>query len=172
MAFLNNQTSLLKSTGTMALWGLGIYVGLRVVLPVVTELVKPLAMQAGRGLSGLRNRMKGVDEGADEEMMSSDAEEQSTAATRKILVTEVLPVTSYSYSEGQPIEAEETASPQVVKAKSRPQSSSVQSKSAGKPMEKWTRTDLYAKAKELKIAGRSAMDRNQLIAALTGAMAT
>ncbi|MEW6519789.1 MAG: hypothetical protein AB1461_10280 [Thermodesulfobacteriota bacterium] len=158
MALLEN--GLLKGSATMALWGLGIYVGLCVAAPLLTGVAKPLVKEAGRGYQSLRSRLKraaGAEAGGDQPEAEIEIAEQ--AATT---------VTAPAAAAAMEAAAAPAPSRPAQKAAKRQRKPVVR---GAKPSAGWSKAALYDRAKELKIAGRSAMSKEQLVAAVQAAIA-
>ncbi|RJX27103.1 MAG: hypothetical protein C4531_14500 [Desulfurivibrio sp.] len=174
MALLEN--GLLKGSATMALWGLGVYVGLAVAVPLLTGVAKPLVKEAERGYQSLRSRLKKAARGeAGAEQSEAEIEIAGQGAT-VFTPTEA----SVAAMEAAAVVAPAAVSAAAMEAAA-PASSAPAAKSAkrqrkpvargGKAPAGLSKAALYDRAKELKIAGRSAMSKEQLIAAVQAALA-
>jgi hypothetical protein len=184
MALLDTG-SLLKGSAKFTLWGLGIYVGLCVAAPLITSVAKPLAKEVGRGYNSLLCRLKRA--GQDEPPAGEQAEEEieiagqaAVAAAGETAVSETaesVPATevvAVPAPAEQPLQVELHPSGPVLTEPVKLAKLKKQRKPAAKgnePSAKWSKAALYAKAKELKIDGRSSMTKEELIAALQSATA-
>jgi hypothetical protein len=173
MGLLENG-GLFKGSATVALWGLGIYVGLCVAAPLLTGVARPLAKEAARGYQSLRTRLKRAARG---EAAASLAGEEIVITGGAAAVPAGEIVTAGEMEMSTPPPAEETGAPGVAVespaaapvAATRPQRvRKTVVRNAG-PVSSWSKAALYAKAKQMKIAGRSAMSRKQLLDALEAA---
>ncbi|MBI4793639.1 MAG: hypothetical protein HY789_13125 [Deltaproteobacteria bacterium] len=171
MALLDTG-NLLKGSAKFTLWGLGIYVGLCVAAPLLTSVAKPLAKEVGRGYNSLLCRLKRAEHGepsgeqAEEEI---EIAEQATAAAvgetvESVSAAEVIAVPALIES----LQAEPPSSEPVPLAKLKKPRKPAAKES--EPSAKWSKAALYAKAKELKIDGRSTMSKEELITALQAAI--
>lgn len=158
MALLEN--GLLKGSATMALWGLGVYVGLAVAVPLLTGVAKPLVKEAGRGYQSLRSRLKRATQGeAGAEQAEAEIEIAEQAAAPTV-------------SSAAAMEATAAPTPDEPTQPARPKRQRKSVAQGGKPSARWSKAALYDRAKELKIAGRSAMSKEQLVAALQAAISS
>ena len=176
MALLDTG-NLLKGSAKFTLWGLGIYVGLCVAAPLLTSVAKPLAKEVGRGYNSLLCRLKRAEQGepsgeqAEEEI---EIAEQATAVAvgetvESVPAAEVIAVPALIEAiESEPPSSEPVRSEPVPLAKlKKPRKPAAK---GSEPSAKWSKAALYAKAKELKIDGRSTMSKEELITALQAAI--
>lgn len=175
MALLDTG-NLLKGSAKFTLWGLGIYVGLCVAAPLLTSVAKPLAKEVGRGYNSLLCRLKRAEQGesageqAEEEI---EIAEQAAAAVgetvESVPAAEVIAVPALIESlQTAPPSSEPVLSEPVPLAKlKKPRKPAAK---GSEPSAKWSKAALYAKAKELKIDGRSTMSKEELITALQAAI--
>ncbi|MEW6427353.1 MAG: hypothetical protein AB1568_04890 [Thermodesulfobacteriota bacterium] len=156
MALLSNG-GLLKTSAKYALWGLGIYIGLKIVGPALANAAKPLAKEAGRGYRSLMDKLKGeTGEEPDVEYEEGEIEigEQAVAAAGA--------GAAMAAAEG----AGELAAPAKAVRKRQPRKAAAKTAA---PSASWSKEDLYALAQELRIRGRSSMGKKELLAALQAA---
>ena len=149
------ENGILKGSAKFALWGLGIYVGLRVVGPLLASAAKPLAKEAEKGYRSLRSKLQGSgQEGPPEEAVEAEIEIGGAAAVSEGIRTTVAAAAS---SPDRPVPLDKLKKQRQPAAKGR------------QPSARWSKADLYARAKELKIAGRSSMNKEELLVALKAA---
>ena len=143
--------SLLRTTGRLTLWGLGIYIGMR----VASEIAKPLTKEVSRGYTKMRDRIK---KAATRTGGAETAEKSVKSGATKIPVVEIVPGAA----------AGAAASTTVKKAAPRKQRR-ITARKSSKPSASWSRAALYARARELDISGRSNMTKKDLLAAVKAA---
>lgn len=144
MALLGKGVHLLKGTATFGLYGIGIVIGVGVAMS--------LAKQSAQGCVALRDRYRAkksqredmTDAAISSEEINVDIKDVQVAAPTLQEITP--PVTKKS------IKKEAASTPKKEKSTT--------------PSAKWSRAQLYDRAKELGIAGRSAMNKQQLLKAL------
>jgi len=135
MALIGN--SILKASARYTLWGLGIYVGLRIFGPLLISAAKPVTRKVAKGYHSVvgsvknKNQPTAAEDNEEEEIEISEQKEPNTIKEN---------------------EAQRAAKPEAVKGEH--------------PTIKWSKAELYAIAKELKIANCSSMNKEQLLAAL------
>ncbi|MEA3547559.1 MAG: Rho termination factor N-terminal domain-containing protein [Thermodesulfobacteriota bacterium] len=151
MAILGKGTAILKAPVPVALWGIGIYIGLRVAKPVLEQVAKGCA-SVGEKLKRCSCTAK-KQEVAETEIPIESADSSVTPA-----VAGGPEVAAAGIARAVSIEEAET--PQPVPAETTEEI----------PLQNWSRARLYAKAKELGIAGRSTMNKQELLAALQDKM--
>ena len=135
MALIGN--SILKASVRYTLWGLGIYVGLRIVGPLLISAAKPVTRKVAKGYHSVVGSVKSKTHPT----AAEDVEEEIEIAEQT-----------------EPNRAKEDA----------PQRAGKPVATKGEhPNTKWSKAELYAKAKELKIADCSSMNKEQLLEALT-----
>ena len=148
MALLDDAVSILKFSGKTALWGVGVIVGLRVLVPVLLPYCKPLAKEAARGYAALRTRLQPA---AVEPQEYEKAPAEVVRPAAKPAGESKTPVLA-------PVKKKAAAAvPPKTKI------------STLRPYQKWSKAELYEKAKELDIAGRSTMNKTALIKAIRAA---
>jgi len=174
MALLEN--GLLKGSASMALWGLGIYVGLCVAAPLLSGVAKPLVKEANRGYQSLRSRLKraaGAEAGEDQPEAEIEIAGQAVtgstpaeAGVAAMALTAETPAVAGDAIMEAAAPAPSRPAPKATKRQRKPVAR------GAKPSAGWsTKAALYERAKELKIAGRSAMSKEQLVAAVQAAIA-
>ncbi len=148
------MTNFLRST----LIGAGIYIGFRIIGPVISENAKPVTDKLSQGCGGLRKRVEekfGEDKGG----IASEEAERSTVET--------IPVVSARRTERPGTAAVPAAGKKAPLKKTTARGGA--SHKGSKPSLKWSKSELYGKAKELKIDGRSKMNKKQLLEAVNAA---
>jgi hypothetical protein len=147
MAFLGKGVHLLKGSAKFGLYGVGIILGLGVAMAV--------AKQSTKGCAALCDRIKTLKKKA-----TGEVEIPEEGIEENIDIMGVEPAMTAPKMEE--IQSPVTSSPPAVKKKA-----AVKRRKGSKPSAKWSKAELYAKAKELGIAGRSAMSKQQLLKAVT-----
>ena len=159
MAFIDDAVQVLKFTGKTALWSLGVVVGIRVLAPVILPYCKPLVKEAAKGYAALLDKLQSVDWTLSEPQEAAEVgmAEPVVKAAGVGKSPKLAPVKAKTMKVA-------TATAKAVEVK--PAKAKI---ATLRPYQQWSKAELYERAKELAIAGRSTMNKAQLIKAIRAA---
>ncbi len=161
MALVDDAVSILKWSGKTALWGLGVVVGLLVLIPALLPRCRPLVKGAVKGYAVLLDRLQAgppappdPEEPVGKGVAGTAAKHAAKSATGAAspLVGKVKPHLMPPVRK----KSAETAPAKTTIAKLR-------------PYQQWSKAELYQRAKDLDIPGRSAMSKAELIKSIRAA---
>ena len=157
MALIDDALQILKFTGKTALLGMGVIVGIRVLAPLLLPYCKPLAKEAVKGYAALLDKLPivgGEPKEPEEAEEVAGMPEAPTAAAAQETLPEHAPAME---------KAAKAAGPRAKATKASPNKAKI---AKLRPYQQWSKTELYKRAKDLEIAGRSTMNKTQLIKAI------
>lgn len=161
MALIDDTVNILKWSGKTALLGVGVVVGLRVLVPALLPHCRPLLKGAVEGFAVLLDRLQAG---------ASAPSGHEKPAIKVISGTVVQPAAKAATGAASPPAAR--TKPQVVPPVRKKSAAAAPAKtkiSKLRPYQQWSKAELYHRAKELNISGRSSMNKAELIKAIRAA---
>lgn len=144
-----------------ALWGIGIYIGLR----IAGEIAKPVAAKMGEGIATLREKAKEREQTkkADAEQATTDEKGGKTVATESVSipVEDIAPAAAAAASK-----VEESTEPEIASSDSDELSSPPPYPLDELPSMKWLKEQLVMKAKEMGIFVDETMTKKDILDAI------
>ena len=149
MALIDDAAQIIKFSAKTALWSVGVIVGIRVLVPVIMPYCKPLVKEAvkeaAKGYAALCDKLQ-----RGTSIPPRSQEDSGTGVAKSVMKPG----------------GEKKVPAREVSTKAAPDKAKI---TPLRPYQQWSKAELYRKAKELDIAGRSTMNKAQLIRAVRAA---
>lgn len=166
MNVLQASSAVLKTSARFALWGVGLYVGLR----IASAAAKPVAGEVGKGVKAFRNKFKkGETETVEEEFAGEEASDDAAQSADpdqpfKIVVEDV----ASSVTLGESFQETEQAKPDSASETQPVEGAASTSANLQNeiPSMKWLKADLLNEARRLGFTVKESMTKKELLAAI------